>query len=112
MVGRRDDLTLRFDAGRYYQPDGVNEMDTADGVDRLYKPQRADHYIANLLWHWSAGSQLRIEAYEKEYERTTPRFENVFDPFVILPQVADRPSADRFDARAGAWRRFRTAADP
>ncbi len=75
-------------------------MDTADGVDHLYKPQRADHYIANLLWHWSAGSQLRVEAYEKEYERTTPRFENVFDPFVLLPQVAtDRVEIDSTRAK-------------
>jgi hypothetical protein len=96
-----DDLTLRFDAGRYYQPDGVSEMDTADGIDHLYKPQRADHYIASALWHWSAGAQLRIDAYEKQYERTTPRFENVFDPFVLLPQVAtDRVEIASARARA------------
>jgi outer membrane receptor for ferrienterochelin and colicin len=96
-----DDLTLRFDAGRYYQPDRVNEMDTADGVDHLYKPQRADHYIASAMWHGAAGTLLRVDAYLKQYERTTPRFENVFDPFVILPQVAtDRVEIDASRARA------------
>jgi len=96
-----DDLTLRFDAGRYYQPDRVNEIDTADGVDHLYKAQRADHYIASARWRWFAGAQLRIDAYQKQYERTTPRYENVFDPFVILPQVAtDRVEIDATRARA------------
>ena len=95
-----EDLTLRFDAGRYYQPDGVNEMDTADGVARLYKPQRADHYIASAMWRANADTQVRLDAYEKQYGRTTTRFENVFDPFVILPQVAvDRVQIDSTRAR-------------
>ena len=95
-----EDLTLRFDAGRYYQPDSVNEMDTADGVARLYKPQRADHYIASASWRATADTQVRVDAYEKLYERTTTRFENVFDPFVILPQVAvDRVQIDSTRAR-------------
>ena len=96
-----DDLTLRFDAGRYYQPDAVYEVDTADGVDHLYKPQRADHYIASAIWRWSADAQLRLDAYEKLYGRVTPRFENVFNPFVLLQQIApDRVEIDATRARA------------
>ncbi len=97
----RDDLTLRFDAGRYYQFDGISEIDTADGVDALYKPQRADHYIASTAWRASANSRLRLDLYDKQYDRTTPRFENLFNPFEVLPQVApDRVEIDATRARA------------
>ena len=96
-----DDLTLRFDAGRFYQPNAVYEMDTADGIDRLFKPQRADHYIGSATWRWSSTAQIRLDAYEKQYGRTTPRFENLFNPFVLLPQVApDRVEIDATRARA------------
>lgn len=96
-----DDLTLRFDAGRYYQPNAVYEMDTADGIDRLFKPQRADHYIGSATWRWTPAAQIRVDAYEKQYGRTTPRFENLFNPFVLLPQIApDRVEIDATRARA------------
>jgi hypothetical protein len=96
-----DDLTLRFDAGRFYQPNAVYEMDTADGIDHLFKPQRADHYIGSATWRWSSTAQIRLDAYEKQYSRTTPRFENLFNPFVLLPQVApDRVEIDASRARA------------
>ena len=96
-----DDLTLRFDAGRFYQPNAVYEMDTADGIDHLFKPQRADHYIGSATWRWSSTAQIRLDAYEKQYSRMTPRFENLFNPFVLLQQIApDRVEIDATRARA------------
>ena len=96
-----EQLTLRADGGRYYQPQRVWELDTADGVTQLAKSQRADHYIASASWWTSAASHLRLEAYQKRYERCNPRFENVFNPFVLLPELADdRVEIDPSRARA------------
>lgn len=96
-----DELTLRFDAGRFYQANAVYEMDTADGIDHLFKPQRADHYIGSATWRWSSAAQIRLDVYAKQYGRMTPRFENLFNPFVLLPQVApDRVEIDATQARA------------
>ena len=96
-----ESFTARVDVGRFYQPDAAYEIDTADGVDRLFKPQRADHYIASTTWRATDAMQFRVDAYEKRYDRISPRFENLFNPFELLQQIApDRAEIDATRARA------------
>ena len=83
----RDDLELRLDVGRFYQPEGIHEMQAADGVDHFFGPQRADHFIAAVAWAPARTWNVRAEAYRKNYARTKTRFENIFDPFVLLPEL-------------------------
>ena len=96
-----DRTTLRLDVGRFYQPQAAYEVDTADGFDRLFKPQRADHYVASTTWRPTDAMKFRLDAYDKRYERVSPRFENLFNPFQLLPQVAvDRVEIDATRARS------------
>jgi hypothetical protein len=45
--------------------------------------------------------QLRIEGYRKNYRRLSPRFENLFDPLVLLPELEpDRVRLDPSRARS------------
>jgi hypothetical protein len=67
---------------------GVHELDVSDGVAVLEAPQQADHLVAGLSWQLSERSALRIEAYDKRYRDTQRRFENLFNPFVLLPELA------------------------
>ena len=92
--------SLRVSWGRFYQPQGINELQVEDGIDRFNPVQFADHFIVGFD-HAFAGFDLRIEGYRKVYRRLSPRFENMFDPLVLFPEAEfDRVMIDPDSARA------------
>lgn len=78
---------LRASWGRFFQSQGINELQVEDGVDRFYPAQHADHAIVSFDHSFAAGLDLRIEVYRKYYRRINPRFENLFDPLVLFPEA-------------------------
>jgi len=83
---------LRFGAGRYYQAQEINELQIADGVENFFPAQRANHLIASISHAMRSGIDIRLELYQKKYRSLMPRFENVFDPLVLIPEL----QIDRF----------------
>lgn len=95
-----DDSHLRASWGRFYQAQGINELQVEDGIDRFYPVQFADHFIVGFDHAFEAGVDLRVEAYRKRYRRLNPRFENMFDPLVLFPEAeVDRVMIDPESAR-------------
>lgn len=87
--------------GRFFQSQGINELQVEDGVERFYPAQLAEHTIVSVEHAFPIGIDLRVEAYRKRYRRVNPRFENLFDPLVLLPEVEfDRVMIDPDSARA------------
>jgi outer membrane cobalamin receptor len=85
--------------GRFYQAQDISELQVQDNVTRFFPAERADHTVLSVEQQWSA-SQLRLELYHKTYDHLRPRFENLFDPIVLLPElqpdrVAIAPSSAR-----------------
>jgi hypothetical protein len=78
---------LRIAWGRFWQAQGVNELQVEDGVDTFYEPQRADHLIFSVEQALPRDLDLRIELYQKDYDRVRPHFENLFDPVKLLPEL-------------------------
>lgn len=78
---------LRASWGRFHQSQGINELQVEDGIDRFYPAQQADHTILSLEHRCGARLDLRLELYHKQYRKVNPRFENLFDPLVLLPEV-------------------------
>jgi TonB dependent receptor len=78
---------LRASWGRYYQSQSINELQISDGVGEFYAPQRADHLIASLQHEYDNGVSLRLEAFSKNYDQVNPRFENLLNTFVLLPEL-------------------------
>jgi outer membrane receptor for ferrienterochelin and colicin len=92
---------LRASWGRFSQAQGINELQVEDGVDQFYPAQRADHAIVSVEQSLGAGFDLRIEAYRKQYRHVQPRYENLFDPLVLLPEAElDRVEIAPLSARA------------
>jgi outer membrane receptor protein involved in Fe transport len=92
---------LRASWGRFAQAQGINELQVEDGVDKFYPPQRADHAIVSVEQSLGAGFDLRIEAYRKQYSHVQPRYENLFNPLVLLPELEfDRVEIAPLSARA------------
>jgi outer membrane receptor for ferrienterochelin and colicin len=78
---------LRASVGRFVQFQGINELQVEDGVDTFYPAQHAYHWILGLDHAFAAGLDLRVEAFVKDYRRINARFENIFDPLVLLPEA-------------------------
>ncbi|MFC4308505.1 TonB-dependent receptor plug domain-containing protein [Steroidobacter flavus] len=92
---------VRASWGRFFQSQGVNELQVEDGIERFYPVQRADHAIVGLDHSFDAGVDLRLELYRKYYRDIHPRFENLFDPLVLFPEAEfDRVLIDARSARA------------
>jgi outer membrane receptor protein involved in Fe transport len=84
---------FRASWGRFYQAQGVNELQVEDGIEVFLPAQRADHFILSMEHAFTEQVSARIEAYYKDYEELKPRFENLFDPLVVLPELeTDRVS--------------------
>ncbi len=92
---------LRAGWGRFWQSQGINELQVEDGVDRFHTAERADHLIVSLEQVLPGGLDLRVEAYQKDYDRLRPHYENLFDPVTLLPELEfDRVEVAPVDGRA------------
>jgi outer membrane receptor protein involved in Fe transport len=80
-------MSLRASAGRFYQQQGINELQVNDGISDFLPPQQADHFVLGLDRRLASGTQLRIEAYWKDLTDLRPRFENLLNSRVLLPEL-------------------------
>jgi hypothetical protein len=99
-----DHTTLRASWGRFYQAQGLNELQVEDGVTAFQPAERADHALAGAEYDFGHGYSGRAEVYDKRFAQLRPRFENIFDRVVIYPELhADRLriAASRGRARGG-----------
>ncbi|HSC15898.1 MAG TPA: TonB-dependent receptor, partial [Gammaproteobacteria bacterium] len=78
---------LRWSLGRYFQPQGLHELQVEDGVTDLYPAQRAEHAVIGVEHRLGERYLLRAEAYRKSLARLRARYENLFDPLAILPEL-------------------------
>jgi outer membrane receptor protein involved in Fe transport len=95
-----DRTELRASWGRFHQSQGIHELQVSDGVDTFFEPQRAEHVVVGIEHGFDLGVNVRVEAYEKSMRDLRPRFENLLNSMVLLPELKpDRlrvaPSAAR-----------------
>ncbi len=97
------DAAFRLSVGRFFQPEGINELQVSDGLVDFQSPQRADHAIVSF--EQSARNHalvFRVEGFAKAFHNPKVRFENLFNPLVLLPEVKPdriRIAATRAKAR-------------
>ena len=81
--------TLRLATGAFSQSEGVHQLPIGDGITGFQHPQRARHVLAGLRHTLgNTGFDIHVEAFHKRYWRTKRRFENLFNPMVLLPELA------------------------
>ena len=78
---------VRASWGRYQQFQGINELQVEDGVEDFFPAQQADHWIVGVEQDLPAGFSLRIEGYRKDYRQLKPRYESLFDPLSLVPEL-------------------------
>lgn len=84
----REHTTLRTAWGRFYQSQGIHELQIADGVSTFFPAQLAEHRVIGLDTRFGGAYSLRLEAYRKELSRLRPRFENLHDPLDLIPEAS------------------------
>jgi len=82
-----DATRLRASWGRYQQFQGINELQVEDGITDFLPAQRADHWILGVERDLPEGFGLRVEAYRKDYDSLKPRYESLFDPLSLVPEL-------------------------
>ncbi len=78
---------LRLSWGRYHQSQGINELQIEDGITEFWPAQRADHLIAGIRHLLRDQFALRVELFYKNMRRVRPRFENLYDPLGLIPEL-------------------------
>ncbi|WIO74899.1 TonB-dependent receptor [Porticoccaceae bacterium LTM1] len=81
-----NDSRLWLSLGRFYQPEAIHELQVSDGVSEFFEPQQSEHRIVGVDWRFGQLG-MKLEFYQKEYRDTHPRYENLFNPFVLLPEL-------------------------
>ncbi len=82
-----DTTDLRASWGRFYQSQGIQELQVEDGLTEFLPAQRADHLILSLERRFPNDTLVRIEAFRKSMDRLRPRYENLFDSLALLPEL-------------------------
>ncbi len=93
---------LRLSWGRYFQSQGAHELQIEDGITQFFPAQRFDQSILGVDYQLDAHYSLRAEVYLKTSKSLRPRFENLFDPLTVVPELEpDRTAivAQRADLR-------------
>ncbi|MDH3531578.1 MAG: TonB-dependent receptor [Gammaproteobacteria bacterium] len=86
---------LRFSWGRYHQSQAINELQIEDGITNFWPAQRADHFIAGIRHLFRDQYSLRLEVFHKAMHDVRPRFENLYDPLGLIPEI--QPDRVRLD---------------
>jgi outer membrane receptor protein involved in Fe transport len=96
-----DRTYLRGSWGRFYQSQGINELQVEDGVEQFFAPQRSDHTVIGIEHDFLSGLNLRVEAYDKDMGTLRPRYENLLNSLILLPELKpDRVRVAPATARA------------
>lgn len=104
-----DNTELRLSWGRYHQSQEINELQIEDGIDHFWPAQRADHLIAGVRHTFDNQVALRVEAFHKDIRQVRPRFENLYDPLGLIPEV--QPDRVRLDPSSASSRGLEVSLD-
>lgn len=96
-VGPRS--VVRLGWGHFYQAQGIHEVAVQDGEQRFYGAERAEHRVVGIEHVFEGGTNVRLEAYQKNLSDLRPRYTNLipdnteFFPEVIQDRVRLLPSS-------------------
>jgi hypothetical protein len=88
LLFRLDGKTdLRFSYGTFFQAQQLLDLQIEDGMLQFAPKQSATQVIAAVERKLSPTLGLRVETFDKRIHDPRPRYENLFDPLVLLPEL-------------------------
>ena len=79
--------TIRASWGRFFQSQAINELQVSDGSMRFFPSQESEQFVIGFDRLFENGTILRLEAYEKRMSDLRPRYENLLNARVLLPEL-------------------------
>jgi outer membrane receptor protein involved in Fe transport len=79
---------FRLAWGWFYQSQRPNELQIGDGETELARAERAEHRILGFEHRRGSGAAFRVETYQRRLIRPRTRFENLFDPVTLFPELS------------------------
>ncbi len=70
---------VRLGWGRFYQSQGIHELDVQDGDDMFHPAELAEHRVIGLDHRFRNHIQLRLEAYHKKRSDLRPTYLNLLN---------------------------------
>lgn len=93
--------TLRASAGRYYQAQGIHELQAGDRETGFTPSERATQVALGLEQGLGDGVAARIEAYSRSIDRPRPEYVNLWRDVLPFPELdGDRVRLTPTEARA------------
>lgn len=80
---------VRLGWGRFYQTQGIHELEVQDGDDKFFPAEAAEHRVIGFEHDFENHINLRVEAYQKRLSNLRPHYGNLLDPFNIFPEVEE-----------------------
>ncbi|MFK7733918.1 MAG: TonB-dependent receptor plug domain-containing protein [Pseudomonadales bacterium] len=84
----RPEHIFRLSMGRYVQAELIHELAIADGFTDYQSAQKSDQYVLGYEYQADNGLIIRAEAYSRKIANPKQRSENLFNPFVLVPELA------------------------
>lgn len=84
-IGAQTDLRMSY--GRFFQAEGLLDLQVEDGVLAFAPAQSATHSIVGVEHRFANDLALRLETFRKWTKSARPRYENLFDPLELLPEL-------------------------
>jgi hypothetical protein len=81
------DTDLRLSWGRFSQPQSLLELQLQDGIQTFFPAEQAVHSILGLEHRFDDRTTFRAEAFRKTMTDLRPRFENLLNPFPLIPEL-------------------------
>ena len=82
----RDNATLKFSWGQFYQAQPIASLQISDGVTEYSTPQRSEHWIIGLNLSLSENIKFRTELYTKRISNVASRYVNAHGGIVLFPE--------------------------
>jgi outer membrane receptor protein involved in Fe transport len=79
--------TLRLSWGRSAQTLRPDELQVAEGDSSFPAAQRATQVAVSMERQFARAASLRVELYDKRVHDPSPAYENLLDPFALLPEL-------------------------
>jgi len=82
---------VRLGWGRFYQTQGIHELEVQDGENKFFPAELAEHRVIGLEHNFADGVNIRFEAYQKRLSQQRPYYSNLLDAthFLVFPEVEE-----------------------
>lgn len=95
----RDGIVIRVAWGEFNQSQRPYELQVADGETEIQPVETSQHWVVGFERHFVGrsgrpGPAVRVEIYRRDIENPRPRYENLWEPINVFPEV--QPDRYRF----------------